>query len=255
MDKDILKNAENEAGWLSIFRTIACVGDSLSSGELVSVDKNGAYEYNDYFEYSWGQYIARKYGNTVYNFSRGGMTAKEYLESFGDRMRFFRPEVAAQAYFFALGENDLFGRKQDPGTTDDFDDSGAAPLRDTFAGWFGTLLMRYKNLQPRAKFFLVTMPDRYDDDEFHARLRRAHHELMHAIANKVEGVYVVDLFEYAPLYDEKFFRRHMMNGHLTPSGYLLSAEFISRLADAIIDEHIEDFREVGFIGTSLVEKR
>ena len=79
MDKDILKNAENEAGWLGIFRTIACVGDSLSSGELVSVDKNGAYEYNDYFEYSWGQYIARKYGNTVYNFSRGGMTAKEYL--------------------------------------------------------------------------------------------------------------------------------------------------------------------------------
>ena len=54
MDKDILKNAENEAGWLGIFRTIACVGDSLSSGELVSVDKNGAYEYNDYFEYSWG---------------------------------------------------------------------------------------------------------------------------------------------------------------------------------------------------------
>ena len=78
---------------------------------------------------------------------------------------------------------------------------------------------------------------------------------MHALANKVEGAYVVDLFEYAPLYDEKFFRRHMMNGHLTPSGYLLSAEFISRLADAIIDEHIEDFREVGFIGTSLVEKR
>lgn len=255
MDKDILKNAENEAGWLGIFRTIACVGDSLSSGELVSVDKNGAYEYNDYFEYSWGQYIARKYGNTVYNFSRGGMTAKEYLESFGDRMRFFRPEVAAQAYFFALGENDLFCRNQEPGTTDDFDDSGAAPLRDTFAGWFGTLLMRYKNLQPRAKFFLITMPDRYDDDEFHARLRRAHHKLMHAIANKVEGAYVVDLFEYAPLYDEKFFRRHMMNGHLTPSGYLLSAEFISRLADAIIDEHIEDFREVGFIGTSLVEKR
>ena len=47
----------------------------------------------------------------------------------------------------------------------------------------------------------------------------------------------------------------MMNGHLTPSGYLLTAEFISRLADAIIDENMADFREVGFIGTSLVEKR
>ena len=183
------------------------------------------------------------------------MTAKEYLESFGDRMRYFRPELAAQAYFFALGENDLFGRKQEPGTVDDFDEDGVTPLRDTFAGWFGTLLMRYKNMQPRAKFFLVAMPDRYDDDEFHAGLRKRHHELMYEIAAKVGSAYVIDLYEYAPLYDEEFFRRHMMNGHLTPSGYLLTAEFISRLADAIIDENMADFREVGFIGTSLVEKR
>ena len=35
MDKDILKNAENEAGWLGIFRTIACVGDSLSDRKSV----------------------------------------------------------------------------------------------------------------------------------------------------------------------------------------------------------------------------
>ena len=60
----------------SIFRTIAFIGDSLSSGEFETRDENGKTGYHDLFEYSWGQYIARKNGLKAYNFSRGGMTAK-----------------------------------------------------------------------------------------------------------------------------------------------------------------------------------
>ena len=83
--------AENLVGWLSIFRTVVCIGDSLSSGELVSRDADGKNQYNDFYEYSWGQFLARKYGINVHNFSRGGMTAREYMTHLRTENASFRP--------------------------------------------------------------------------------------------------------------------------------------------------------------------
>ena len=94
-------------GFCGIFRTIACIGDSLSSGEFESLDQEDKVEYHDYFEYSWGQYMARNIGATVYNFSRGGMTAIEYCENFASQMGFWNMRLAAQAYIIALGVNDM----------------------------------------------------------------------------------------------------------------------------------------------------
>ena len=65
-----------DGGFCSIFRTIACIGDSLSSGEFESKDESGNTRYHDFYDYSWGQFLARSTGSKVYNFSRGGMTAK-----------------------------------------------------------------------------------------------------------------------------------------------------------------------------------
>ena len=61
----------------SVFRRMAFIGDSLSSGEFETCDPEGNKRYHDLYEYSWGQYIARKNGLKAYSFSRGGMTAKE----------------------------------------------------------------------------------------------------------------------------------------------------------------------------------
>ena len=74
----------SDGGFCAIFRTIACIGDSLASGEFESKDQDGNKKYHDIYEYSWGQFLGRSCGSKVYNFSRGGMTAKEYIESFAD---------------------------------------------------------------------------------------------------------------------------------------------------------------------------
>ena len=50
----------------------------------LTINPNNEKFYFDKFEFSWGQFIARMTGNQVYNFSRGGMSAKEYIESFSD---------------------------------------------------------------------------------------------------------------------------------------------------------------------------
>ena len=54
-----------DGGYTSIFRTLGCIGDSLSSGEHESL-KDGVKGYHDYYEYSWGQFIARKCGLTAF---------------------------------------------------------------------------------------------------------------------------------------------------------------------------------------------
>ena len=102
-----------DGGFTGIFRTIACVGDSLSSGEFESRDADGKPGYHDFFEYSWGQFIARKNGLQAQSFSRGGMTAEEYMTSYADANRFWQPERACQAYVIALGVNDIMNRGQE----------------------------------------------------------------------------------------------------------------------------------------------
>ena len=67
-----LDNLVTDGGYASIFRTVAFVGDSLSSGEFETLDETtGVRHYYDMFEYSWGQFAARMAGFTAYNFSRG----------------------------------------------------------------------------------------------------------------------------------------------------------------------------------------
>ena len=47
-----LDNIAEDGGFCAIFRRIACVGDSLSSGEFEQVDAEGKKSYHDMFEYS-----------------------------------------------------------------------------------------------------------------------------------------------------------------------------------------------------------
>ena len=95
--------APKNYSFTSIFRTIACVGDSLASGEFELIDEEGKNHYYDRFEYSWGQFLARKIGSTVYNFSRGGMTAMEYCKSYARLKDYWNPDLkATYSYNFDL---------------------------------------------------------------------------------------------------------------------------------------------------------
>lgn len=43
-----------DGGFCSIFRTIGCIGDSLSSGEFDSIQPDGTILGHDLYEHSWG---------------------------------------------------------------------------------------------------------------------------------------------------------------------------------------------------------
>ncbi len=233
----------------SIFRKIAFIGDSLSSGEFQTKDADGTNHYYDLFEYSWGQYIARKNGLTAYNFSKGGMTAKQYIETFADQKSFWSPELACQAYVIALGVNDLYNQHRELGSVEDIDVNDWQKNAKTFAGYYGAIVSRYKEIAPEAKFFFVTFPnsDRTDCTD----VTSAMIGLLYKMTEIFDNSYVIDLHKYGPYYDRRFRERFYLNGHMTPEGYILTAELIDSYIDYIVRHNAQDFKFTGFINTDI----
>ena len=244
-----LDNLVTDGGLCGIFRTLVCIGDSLSSGELESF-ANGQKGYHDYFDYSWGQFMARDAGLTVYNFSRGGLAAKSFLQEAPER-GWYDEEKKARAYIIALGVNDMFamlGGGLQLGTAADIDPADGTRNQPTFAGYYGTIIQKYKAMQPKAKFFLVTCPREPGNSDFQA-LCDKHAALLYDIAALFEGCYVIDLRRYGPVYDEAFHRHFYLGGHLNASGYRLTALMMESYIDYIIRHNPDDFKQIGFVGT------
>ena len=248
-DEKPLDEPVSDGGFVGIFRKIACIGDSLSSGEFEGLrESDGAKLYIDRFDYSWGQYMARMAGCTVYNFSRGGMTAKEYMESFGNNMGYFQRELAANAYIIALGVNDISNKNLKIGTREDVDLEDYRKNAPTFAGYYSAIIQRYKKIQPEAKFFLVTIPRYAEDFPAEDEERKAQHrELLHDLARLFDNTYVIDLYEHAPIFDKKI-KEKFFSGHMTPAGYMFFAKMMTSYIDYIIRHNLEDFKTVGLMG-------
>ncbi len=237
-----------DGGYTSIFRTIACVGDSLSSGEFEGLDEEGKKSYHDMFDYSWGQFIARAAGVKVYNFSRGGMKAKAYMESFAEQKGFWDPELKAQAYILALGVNDVSPANADfLGKVEDICPEDYTKNADSFAGYYAQIIQRYKEIQPNARFFLLTKP-RSGSEEFDAHAKKFR-DLICDIADLFDNTYVIDLYTYAPIYDGEFKKNFCLGGHMNPCGYKLTARMVMAYIDYIVRHNMQDFKQVGFIGT------
>lgn len=241
-----------DGGMSGIFRTVACVGDSLSSGEFEAVNEAGEKTYHDMFEYSWGQFFARLSGNRVYNFSRGGMTAREYCESFAEAMGYWNAEKKCQAYILALGVNDLYNQGQalteaDLGSMADICLADWRQNAKNFVGYYAEIIQRYKEIQPDARFFLMTMPQSNDGGQ--DALKQVHRKLLYELANLFTNTYVLDFYAYAPVHTAEFKAVYYLGGHLNPLGYALTGRMVASYLDYIIRHNYSDFKQIGFIGT------
>ena len=240
----------NDGGLCPILRTVACIGDSLSSGELESF-MDGKPGWHDYYDISWGQFLARDTGCKVYNFSRGGMTAKEYCESFAAERGFYSEELKALAYILALGVNDVtqvLAGNLELGSAADIDPENPENNKPTFAGYYGRIISDYKKIQPKGRFFLMTIPRSVLDLD-RIEIYDKHAALLHEIAELFEYCYVLDLRKYAPYYDDEFVRNFFLARHMNTSGYRLTALMVESYVDYIIRQSPKDFSQIGFVGT------
>ncbi len=236
-----------DGGLAGIFRTVGCIGDSLASGEFESMNEAGDRGYHDMFEYSWGQYFGRLVGTKVLNFSRGGMSAKEYCESFAEANHYWDEDKLCQCYVMALGVNDILNMHMPVGAVSDINLEDYEKNADTFAGWYARIIQRIRKMQPKARFFFMTMM-RDTDEERNAKVAE-HAALLHELTKVFEFSYVLDFFAYGPTYDAEFKRNFYLGGHLNSAGYLLTSRMLASYMDYIIRNNPEDFSQVGFIGT------
>ena len=245
-----LENLLDDGGFSAIFRTIGCVGDSLSSGELESTKDDGKSGYPDYYEHSWGQYISRTTGAKVYNFSKGGMSAETYCKSFAESNGFWAPELRCEAYIIALGVNDVSKYGKELGDVEsDIDLADWRNNKPTFVGYYATIIQRLREIEPKSRVFLMTIP-RSVGAYYESRSEGydIHRAILYKLAELFEYTYVLDFRKYAPVYDMEFRKRFFLGGHMNTMGYLLTAKMVMSYVDYIIRHNTEDFVQAGFIG-------
>ena len=186
--------------------------------------------------------------------SRGGMSAKEYCESFAENMNYWDPEKKCRAYIIALGVNDLFNQghwisEDELGSVKDVCVEDWRQNTHNFMGYYAQIIQRYKEIQPDARFFLMAMPKSETWDNARDELCRVHRKLLYDLAELFSNTYVLDFYEYAPVYDGNFKQVYYLGGHLNPMGYALTAKMVASYLDYIIRHNYNDFKQIGFVGT------
>lgn len=77
--------------------------------------------------------------------------------------------------------------------------------------------------------------------------KRRHRDFKKKLCDTFADTYLLDFYEYAPLYDETFKSKFYLNSHLNPCGYLLTCQMVENYIDYIVKTRFEDFKYIGFI--------
>lgn len=255
MSESPLSGLSENGGYVRTFEKIACIGDSLTAGNLdYNGDSFGEYV-NDFTSYPLN--IARMTGNTVYKLGRGGATAvnsntaireNHSWLNIAESNSWLNDEHKANAYIIALGTNDIgyYGSFTGDVSTDidisDYSNNDSS----TSVGGYATIIQRILELQPKAKIFCVTIPNTRNSQT----TRSEANEKIRAIAEML-GCYVIDLETYGvQLTDVETWKTKYYNGgHLNALGYVELAKMILTYMNWIIENNADDFRTIGFIDT------
>ena len=159
------------------FEKFAVIGDSYASGEIYVADpsQSKGYTVADYYQKSWGQILARKYGATCVNLSVGGLTTRTWLTN-SHGLNKMLTEKPQELYLCALGINDeislgasYLGTIEDITNYDSYSD-----YPDTFYGNYGKIIEQIKAHAPKSKIVLMSMAYLYNatEDSFTTAIKK-----------------------------------------------------------------------------------
>ena len=165
-DNGIAKDKQVDFGFIESF---AVIGDSYASGEIYVDDISDprGYTSGDYYNKSWGQVLARKYGASCINMSAGGLTTKTWLTS-QKGLVLLNSSEAQELYLCALGHNDMAEGLSYLGTPADIETKA-----DTFYGNYATIIESIQSKAPNGKIVLMTCAYLYNsvEDSFNEAIK------------------------------------------------------------------------------------
>ena len=245
-----IKRLSPDGGFTSIFRTIGFIGDSLSSGEHESYKADVGKGYHDYYEYSWGQYIARKCGLTAVNFSIGGLGAISFFTRSNEINNIHDEDKLCQAYVIALGVNDMnnLGWYKDGfGSIKDVDFSNEENNKESFVGYYVKIIQKLRKISPKCRIFVLTTPKESPESKSQKEKYDKIRDFLLELPKYFEFLYVINLRKYAPIYNKKFKEKYFCGGHMNAMGYKLTADMVATYIDYYIRKYPKDFTQVAFI--------
>ena len=209
-----------------MFRNIGIVGDSLSSGEIAYSDESGNH-YVDRFDSSWLSIIGRNNGVNVSHYSQGGMTTKAWLENAGNKKTSLLADDSKNAYFVALGTNDIYesyplGNVSDTSST------------DSFVGYLKNIIDVVHTKSPNAVVFLVSTYNNSDNGIRYSNM-------ISEIADLYEYCFFVDFVNHTDIYTSTGGVWSNL-GHFTSLGYVKVAKIIEKLLNKIVDVNKNYFK-------------
>lgn len=238
-DIDPLKVIKETPGYTRMFKTIGCIGDSVTKGYVTS-SSGGV----DLVDYSYPTYLERICGNKVYNWGVSGATSKSWLEGYKGstaHIECFDGNHKCDAYIIGLGGNDGSKNNNVPvGSLEDIKaDYNDNP--NTFYGNMDKIIRKIKEIQPKAKIFLTTY--------LIYKLSRIppYEEATRILATKYENCYLLDLHLYGEKHCDDF--DYSDTHHKNALGYLKKAHMIATYIDWVVRNNKADFMNVQFIGT------
>lgn len=217
---------ENSINYIPMFRNIGIVGDSLSSGEIAYSDESGNH-YVDRFDSSWLSIVGRNNGVNVSHYSQGGMTTKAWLENAGNKKTSLLADDSKNAYFVALGTNDIsesypLGNVSDTSST------------DSFVGYLKNIIDVVHTKSPNAVVFLVSTYNNSDNGIRYSNM-------ISEIADLYEYCFFVDFVNHTDIYTSTGGVWSNL-GHFTSLGYVKVAKIIEKLLNKIVDENKNYFK-------------
>lgn len=227
----------------SLFRKWGLIGDSLSVGHTVSKDGKTVLGRNIY--YSWGQYLARRIGNTCLNFGRSGVTSKLWMDTSETYCypRLINPDNLCQAYIIALGANDS---EMTLGSIADVNFTDMSQNADTEYGCYAKVINAVRNVSANVPIFLFTLPYPRNSD---VRIK-AINEMIRTFASDKEHfgkIFLVDLdADYNKYFETGKLEAQIGNTgwHLTSLGYLYASKVNEIALSKVISDNYSDFQDV-----------
>ena len=226
------------------FEKFAVIGDSYASGEIYVADSSQSKGYTvaDYYQKSWGQILARKYGATCINLSVGGLTTRTWLTSSLGLTKMLAEE-AQELYLCALGINDeislgtsYLGTIEDITNCDSYSD-----YPDTFYGNYGKIIEQIKEHAPKSKIVLMSIAYLYNatEDSFTAAIKNI------ADYYNIPFINIKDDAFYAK---DSIYKTGQSYNHPTAPLYAGMAQANARLFNKCVEDNYEYFKN--FTGTA-----
>ncbi len=201
----------------SAFKKFAVIGDSLSVGYNWDSDTSQSSGRN--IPYSWGQALARLYGNECVNMGFSGADTTDWFTNpdYG-YVDLVKAGNKCQAYLIGLGVND----------------SVDAETKEAFKTRYQSIITAVKTVNADAKIFCFSMTLSTNKDIKNEAIKEV-------VANNT-NTYLVDIAgEYIDIFNTQYVRDYMLGNHYTAGGYVNIGMINGWIISEIMDKHADEF--------------